>query len=214
MPKLPSPPPVRELAQRQPPALQLAEGAWLARIGFAGGEHPGDWNSFRYWGPSAARFDHHRPDREGRPRTQRRAVLYVARHAQTCIAEVFQHTRLVDVHQNNPYLAIWRTTAELSLLDLTGTFATRMGASTAIHSGPRHRAREWAVALYEAFPQFDGIAYCSSMNGNAPAFVLTERALRKKPFPRRPQFLRTLADPLTADRIDAAVGALGYMVRR
>jgi hypothetical protein len=52
------------------------------------------------------------------------------------------------------------------------------------------------------------------MNGNAPAFVLTERALRKNPLPKRPQYLRMLADPLTADLIDAAVDALGYMVKR
>jgi hypothetical protein len=214
MAKLPAPPSAHELAALSPQALRLVRGSWLARIGFAGGSHPSAWNQFRNWGPSASRFDHHQPDRQGQPHVQRRAVLYAASAAQTCMAEVFQATRLVDVHQNQPWLAIWRTTAELSLLDLTGAFATRMGASTAIHSGPRGRARQWAAALYQAFPQFDGIAYCSSMNGNAPAFVLNERALLKKPFPRRPDSLRMLADPLTADLIDAAIDALGYMVKR
>jgi hypothetical protein len=214
MAKLPAPPPVHELAALAPQALRLAQGSWLARIGFAGGGHPTAWNQFRHWGPGASRFDHHLPDKQGQPHPQRRGVLYAAGAAPTCIAEVFQATRLVDVHQNQPWLAIWRTMAELSLIDLTGAFATRMGASTAIHSGPRSRTRQWAAALYQAFPLFDGIAYCSSMNGNAPAFVFNERALRKRPFPKRPDYLRMLADPLTADLIDAAADALGYMVKR
>lgn len=214
MAKLPAPPPASELAPLAPQIRRLTQGTWLARIGFAGGRYPTEWSEFRHWGPGGSRFDHHLPDEYGKPCVQQRAVLYAASEAPTCIAEVFQNTRLVDAIRNQPYLAIWRTTADLSLLDLTGAFATRMGASTAIHSGPRSRARQWASALYDAYPQLDGIAYCSSMNGNAPAFVLNERALRKKPFPRYPELMRMLADPLTADLIDAAAGTLGYMVKR
>ena len=140
--------------------------------------------------------------------------MYAARTAQTCLAEVYQRSRIVDVHRNQPYLAAWTLAADLTLLDLRGVFATRMGASTAIHSGPRPRAQRWAVALYAAYPALDGIAYCSSMNGNADAFALNERALNQTPFPLTPNVNRMLADALIADLIDEAAEDLRYMVRR
>lgn len=40
----------------------------------------------------------------------------------------------------------------LVLLDLAGPFVTTLGASTAIHSGSRPRARRWARRLHEADP--------------------------------------------------------------
>lgn len=214
MAKLPLPPPTDRLRALTPVTLVLPAGTQLARIGFAGGRHPTAWNQFRYWGPTASRFDHQLRDVHGSPHLQDRGVLYAARAARTCLAEVFQRSRIVDVHTNQPYLAAWTVGADLTLLDLTGVFATRMGASTAIHSGPRPRAQRWAAALYAAYPALDGIAYCSSMNGNAGAFALTERALRKAPFPRTPNVIRMLADPLIADLIDEAAEDLRYMVHR
>ena len=127
---------------------------------------------------------------------------------------MFQRTRVVDVALRLPYLAVWQNAAALSLLDLTGAFATRMGASTAIHSGNRSRTRQWAMAMYEAWPELDGIAYCSSMNGNAQAFALNERAQAKRPFPATPASLRMLGDPLIANEIDDAAWRLGYLVKR
>jgi RES domain len=213
MAKLPLPQPDR-LRALKPATLILRTGTPLARIGFAGGPHPSAWNQFRYWGPTASRFDHHLRNARGSPHRQDRGVLYAARMAQTCLAEVYQATRIVDVHRNQPYLVVWTLAADLTLLDLTGVFATRMGASTAIHSGPRPRAQRWAAALYAAYPDLDGIAYCSSMNGNADAFALNERALNKAPFAPTPNVNRMLADPLIADLIDEAAEDLRYMVRR
>lgn len=214
MAKLPSPPPLDRLHTLTPPTKTLKSGETVARIGFAGGDHPTGWNQFRYWGPAGSRFDHHVRDAHGKPHLQARGVLYTATEAQTCIAEVYQSTRVVDVHKNQPYLAVWSLASDLTLLDLTGAFATRMGASTAIHSGPRARAQRWAVSLYEAYQNLDGIAYCSSMNGNAHAYALYERALVKAPFPKTPGVNRMLADPLIADLIDAAAENVGYIVRR
>ncbi|HRN61789.1 MAG TPA: RES family NAD+ phosphorylase [Luteimonas sp.] len=214
MAKLPAPPSVAHLRTLPRPVKTLQAGDVLARVGFAGGDHPTTWNGFRYWGPTGARFDHHLRDTHGRPQHQDRGVLYAAKSAQTCLAEVFQHARVVDVHARQPWLAVWTLVHRLTLLDLTGEFVTRMGASTAIHSGSRACARLWAAALYEAWPDLDGIAYCSSMNGNAGAYALNERALRTDPFPATPDSHRMLADPLTADRIDAAAANLGYMVKR
>jgi RES domain len=197
-----------------PTTLILSAGTPLARIGFASGRHPSAWNQLRYWGPTTSRFDYHLRNAHGAPHRQNRGVLYAARTAQTCLAEVYQASRIVDVHRNQPYLAAWTLAADLTLLDLTGVFATRMGASTAMHSGPRPRAQRWAAALYAAYPDMDGIAYCSSMNANADAFALNERALNKTPFPPTPSVIRMLADPLIADLIDAAAEDLRYMVRR
>jgi hypothetical protein len=212
--KLPLPPPPSELAKTPPATCTIPAGTVLARIGFAGGAHPTKWSELRYWGPTASRFDHHLRDPSGKACLQARGVLYAARLAQTCLAEVFQRTRTVDVHTAHPYLAIWPQAADLMLLDLTGVFATRMGASSAIHSGPRPRAQRWAIALYEAYPDLDGILYCSSMNGNAEAIALNERALRKAPFPASPSVSRMLSDPLVEDLIDEAAERIGYMVRR
>jgi hypothetical protein len=212
--KLPLPPPPERLRALKPVSLSLAAGTALARIGFAGGRHPSAWHEFRHWGPASSRYDHHLRNPRGAPRRQGRAVLYAARSAQTCLAEVFQGSRIVDVHRHQPYLAVWTLAADLTLLDLRGVFATRMGASSAIHSGPRPRAQRWAVALYAAYPELDGIAYCSSMNGNADAFALNERAVKKSAWPRNPKLNRMLADPLIADLIDAAAEDIGYMVRR
>jgi hypothetical protein len=212
--KLPQQPPMQQLRTLIPATRILKAGTPLARIGHAGGRHPSGWNQLRFWGPTSARFDHHLRDAHGAPHRQDRGVLYAARTAQTCLAEVYQRSRIVDVHSNQPYLAAWTLAADLTLLDLTGVFATRMGASTAIHSGPRPRAQRWAAALYTAYPALDGIAYCSSMNGNADAFALNERALEKAPFPPTPNVNRKLADPLIADLIDAAAEDIRYIVRR
>ncbi len=214
MAKLPLPPPPERLRALRPVTRVLGAGTSLARIGFASGRHPSAWNQFRYWGPTTARFDHHQRNARGLPHRQDRGVLYAARLAQTCLAEVYQSSRVVDVHRHHPYLAVWTLAADLILLDLTGVFATRMGASTAIHSGPRPRAQLWAAALYAAYPDLDGVAYCSSMNGNADAFAFNERALGKGSFPPSPSVIRMLADPLIADLIDAAAEDLRYMAPR
>jgi hypothetical protein len=88
-----------------------------------------------------------------------------------------------------------------------------MGASMAIHSGHRARARGWARDLYEAYPTIEGIQYASSMNGGAPALALNERALRNDPFPPHPLFHRALADDILLDPLKHAARSLGYALR-
>jgi hypothetical protein len=102
----------------------------------------------------------------------------------------------------------------LEVLDLTGDFATRMGASMAIHSGSRARARGWARDLYQAFPAAQGILYAASMHGGAPAFAFNERALEGGPlFPAHPDFHRALADDAMLDPLKHAARSLGYALR-
>lgn len=209
MAKLPDPPSVAFLRSLDPPVVRLLTGTALARIYFAGGDHPVAWSDFRHWGPVRhARFDHHLLDAPGRAQLQARGVLYCAPLAMTCVAEVFQQSRVIDRVRREPYLTMFDLARNVRLLDITGEFATRMGASLAIHSGSRNRARLWAAALYDAF-DCDGLLYNSSMHPRAQAIVLSERAIDA--LPPAPDFNRPLADPSLTDVIDACAHRLGYL---
>jgi hypothetical protein len=140
-------------------------------------------------------------------------VYYAAADAVTCLAEVFQATRRIDRVYQAPWLVVFNTQRPLALLDLTGEFATRMGASMAIHSGSRRRARGWMRDLYDAFPTAEGILYASPMHGGNPAVALNDRALRAPLFPPHPAFHRALADDLLLDPLKHAAQALGYALR-
>ena len=103
------------------------------------------------------RWDHHLPGASDTPTEQDRAVLYCAPEVDTCTAEVFQATRRIDRIRNAPALAVFALHVPVTVLDLRGAFTTRIGASTAIHSGPRSRARLGAALVrrlskYSRFP--------------------------------------------------------------
>jgi hypothetical protein len=203
MPKFPEP-----LAQL-PPAqvITLPTDTPLWRIYFNGGRHPTTWGAFRFWGPTSSRFDHQIPP----PGMSSRGILYTATgsHAfDTCIAEVFQTTRTIDVAARQPRIVSFRSTRDLRLLDLTGTWPTQAGASMAISSGQRPRARRWSQAIYTAFPDLDGIHYGSSMNANQPAQALFERA--RNALPPAPDVERALGDGALSVRIGAAAHRLNY----
>lgn len=87
-----------------------------------------------------ARWDRRLANSSGEPQSQERGIYYAARDAKTCLAEAFQQTRRIDRAFQAPWLVVFETVSPLMVLDLTGNFATRMGASMAIHSGSRERA--------------------------------------------------------------------------
>ena len=134
--------------------------------------------------------------------------MYVAGAALTCVAEVFQARRRVDVATDEPMLATFALARNVLALDLTGLWPTRVGASTAIHSGPRPRAQAWARVIYDAFPQVEGVLYCSSMNANAPALALFERALSA--LPPLPTSNDALSNPLLRTMLLRFATRLGY----
>jgi len=205
---------VAALAGIVPSVQRLPAGATLARVYFTRSHHSIPWNEFRYTGPLNSRWDHHVPNAQGAPAAQQRGIYYAATDARTCLAEVFQDTRRIDRAFQAPWLVVFKTLRELEVLDLTGDFATRMGASMAIHSGSRVRSRAWARDLYEAFPGAQGILYAASMHGGAPAFALNERALEGgRLFPAHPEFHRALADDAMLDPLKHAATALGYALR-
>lgn len=206
MVKLPSPPTPSELADLPPALRRLSTGSLLWRLYFRGGPFPTDWDRFRTFGPTTSRFDHHEPP----PRSQARGILYAAAEGPTALAEVFQETRTIDRRRRDPWLVAFRLTGDVPVLDLTGRWPTRAGASMALASGPRPRAREWARAIWEAYPGVEGLLYPSSMDSNRPALALFERAARA--IPERPELHRALFDPTLFPSLAAAAADLGYTI--
>jgi hypothetical protein len=208
MAKLPEPPPAATLRLVSPDVETLPADTRLWRIYFRSGSHPDTWDQMRYYGPlGSARFDHHLDP----PKVQDRGILYAATGDDaiaTCVAEVFQDTRLVDTRRNEPWLAAFTLMEDVALLDLTGKWPTRARASANINSGPRPRCRRWSGAIYDAYPDLDGLYYASSMNGNEPAVALYERAL--KALPRSPVLNRPLSDAPLLIPVERIAAELGY----
>lgn len=184
----------------------LPAGTLLWRVYFQGGPHPTGWDAFRAFGPTGSRFDHHRPP----PSVQTRAILYAAVSGPTCLAEVFQDTRIIDRSRRSPWLVGFELTRSVELLDLAGNWPTTAGASMAIDTGPRTRARRWSQRIYTAYPKIEGLHYYSSMNANKPAIALYERATSA--MPASPVLHRALADPLLAPTISRAALQFDYGV--
>jgi hypothetical protein len=213
MPKFPEPPPIAKLREIGPDLLTLKPDTALARIFFRGGNHPAVWDEFRFWGPGQARFDHHLLDAAGKPTLGPRGIFYAAGAGgpgalAVCLAEVFQETRIIDPLDRAPWFVVFRTARALDLLDLRGLWPTRAGASAAISSGSKARARRWSQAIHAAYPALDGLVYTSSMGGGADAYALFERA--RPALPARPAFHRALADPALAAPLLAAAAAINY----
>jgi hypothetical protein len=204
-PKLPWPPPAEAIREIEPERHSLRTGTLVARIYARSGRHPTSWREFRFEGPlAAARFDHHVAG-------QRRGVLYAARDLVTCVAEVFQGSRVVDREADDRCLAAFRLTRSVRLLDLTGDWPTRAGASQAMSSGARLVAQAWARAIYDAYPAFEGIWYASSMHGGHAAIMFFERA--EEALPTEPDLDAPLTHPGLLPDLVRAAGSLGYLIR-
>ncbi len=208
MAKHPKPPPVATLRLVSPEVKTLPAGTRLWRIYFRGGSHPATWDQMRDYGSlMSARFDHHLDP----PKVQDRGILYAATGDDaiaTCVAEVFQDTRLVDTRRNEPWLAAFTLTEDVSLLDLRGKWPTRAGASANINSGPRPRCRRWSRAIYDSYPNLGGLYYASSMNGNEPAVTLYERT--SNALPRSPVLNRLLSEAPLLIPLERIAAELGY----
>lgn len=208
MPKVPRKPSLKYLQTLDPDIKQIRAGAVLWRVYYRGGPHPTRWSDFRHVGPTDARFDHQLGDE---PEHQDRAVLYAADDPVTCVGEAFQKHRVVNRWHKEPWLVGFEVADTISLLDLTGPFATRAGASMGLMTGPRSTSRTWARGFYEAFPELAGLYYPSSMHANRPAVVLTDRAKTAAVVPAHPSFHRALGDPAILSLLRNAARALGYV---
>jgi hypothetical protein len=211
LPKLPDPPPLYRLAAITPEIQALPAGTRVWRVYFRGGRYPTHWDGFRDFGPTTARFDHHLPDGTGNPVPQDRAIQYAALDGVTPLAEVFQDTRTIDRIAKTPWLVAYDTLEELVLLDLTGTFPTRAGASMLINCGARAKARSWSQAFYAAYPQIQGLYYGSCMFANSPSLALYDRA-RSAAIPAHPVFHRALSDRALRLLLRDAAARMGYLL--
>jgi hypothetical protein len=146
----------------------------LVRVFVAAGAHQQRWNTFRHTGPLPhARFDPQPPPPAGGViTTPEHGVLYFGLTVRTSIAEVYQQTSIVDRSTRRPHLAVCQPARPLRLLDLTGLWPTRVGASQEISSGAKHITQAWARAIRTTFPDLDGLWYRSSMDSGDPAVCL------------------------------------------
>jgi hypothetical protein len=212
VPKLPWPPSPDQLRglRHEDDVVAVAPLTPLARVYRSGGRHPAHWNGFRGVGPAAAaRFDTHPPTADGSvAEAPGHEVLYAGLTLRTCVAETFQLARVVDRQTDRPWLVVWRPVRVLRLLDLAGTWPTRAGASQAISSGPRGRARAWARVIHEAYPDIDGLWYRSSMDSGNPAVCLWAAA--RDAMPARPWAHLSLDAPGLALPLARASRAIGY----
>ena len=219
---LPEPPP--HLATIRPDVRRVRAGASLWRIYARGGAHPQRWDDFRYFGPLGSRFDHHLAGPHGEAVMQARGIYYAAlgragpgrgtQPISACIGEVYQQTREVDRVAHAPYLASFRTARNLALLDLTGSWPIRANATAQLAIGPHEWSRRWAVAIYAAYPQLDGVYYRSAYGSGALAVALFERAIDALPPDGGADlFDRPLAHPELLPRLRRACRDLGYELR-
>ena len=209
MPKVPQHPDLDRLNSTAPEWHPIRLGDQLWRVYFRSGQHPSRWNQFRTFGPTDARFDH---QLQGQPET-RRAVMHLAFSPVTCLAEVFQKTRTIHRTHRKPALVGFAMTSSLKLLDLTGAFPTRIGASMGLMTGARSVGRNWARGLYAAYPEAQGLAYPSSMHANAVAIMLNDRTDLAQALPRSPGFHKALDDPSMITMLKNAARELGYVIR-
>lgn len=207
MPKVPRTPSLERLKSLDRNVRNVPARSVIWRVYFRGGRHPTGWCDFRHVGPVDARFDHHLGDE---PTEQARAVLYAAEDPVTCFAEVFQKTRVINRWHMEPWLVAFECGVGVRLLDLTGPFATRAGASMGLMTGPRSVARNWARGFYEAYPELAGLYFPSSMHANCPAMVLTDRAETAGVIAAQPSFHRSLGDPAILSLLKNAAWTLGF----
>jgi len=213
MAKFPEPPDAQLLGKIKPDIITLPMGILVTRIYYSAGKYASAWNKFRYFGPTASRFDHHLTNSNGLGYVQDRGVMYLSTGSEaipTALAEVFQGTRIIDRSAKAPFLVSFRLKQPVQLLDLRGAFATKIGSSMVIHSGNKPRARRWAQQLYIAYPEIDGLSYCSSMNANAPAIALFERA--KDSLPPQATHHWQLVDPMIKNILIETAQRFNYNV--
>ena len=206
MATFPDPPSKVQLRAIGEDITTLPAGEKLWRVYFRSGPHPTTWNNFRKYGPTNSRFDHQTHPK----RVQQRAIIYLAEDGPTCIAEVFQDTRTIDRLRNNPWIVRFETMRDVQLLNLTNLWPTKAGASMAINSGSKAKARKWSKAIYSAYPNVEGLLYGSAMHANQLAVAFYDRA--ETAMPVTPAFNRALVDPGMITVLSNAAVKLNYIL--
>ncbi len=197
--------PALPLVRRPDDLHRICRDTALWRVHPTAGPHVTPWDRLRYVGPTTSRFDP-QPPPSGR---SDRGVTYASLDVATVLAEAFQRTRVVDVHRRAPYLTGWQPARTLTVLDLTGTWPIRNGASHVLTAGPKTVCRAWARAIDEQWPDLDGLWTVSTMTGRPAVTLFTTAA---DAFPRRPAFSRPLSTPALQGALTQAAADIGYRV--
>ena len=149
------------------------------------------WNAFRTYGP----------------------VWYGASTPDVALGEAFRVDRTIDRALGRPYLTGLSFIRPLTVLDLAadsvGAWATRVGGTFAISTGPHALTQQWARAIVTAFPDLDGLRYNSRFAGG-PCLALFPPA--QSAMPARPRLSQPLDHPDLVSHIAAAASRLGYTV--
>jgi hypothetical protein len=93
------------------------------------------------------------------------------------------------------------------LLDLTGDWPLRAGASHVINTGRRSATRAWARAFLTVWPDLDGLWHTSSLTGH-PCVTLFTAATAA--LPATPAHTFALGDPHYLDWLLVAADTIGY----
>jgi hypothetical protein len=134
-------------------------------------------------------------------------VLYAAAALPTALAEVFQTTRAIDCVGGSPAAAAFRFRRPVRLLDLTGDWPLRAGASHVINTGRRTATRAWARAFLITWPDLDGLWHTSSLTGR-PCVTLYRGGADA--LPASPAHTFGLDDPHYLDWLLVTADTIGY----
>jgi hypothetical protein len=198
------PPDVASLRALGCETLTLPAASVLWRIHFTASAHVVPWNRLRTWGPVPGfRWEPHPlPPGDYAPL----GAAYLGEDVLTCLAEVFQLTRFVDIDRDDPYVTAFSMTRDLVLADLTGPWLLKAGGSAQVALQGKERTRAWARAIHEAWPDLDGVIAPSAMvGGHQVVAVWTADAI-----PPTPEFSVPLNSPGILADIVAATARIGY----
>ncbi|WP_237160481.1 RES family NAD+ phosphorylase [Mycolicibacter engbaekii] len=188
-------------------AIATSEVWW--RVHETEGDRVLAWNALRTYGP-LLRFDPHQPPCGEDPG---RGVWYGASTPDAALAEAFQFDHTIDRGRNHPYLTGLSFTRALTVLDVAtdsdGAWATRVGGTYALSTGPHAVTQQWARTIAAAHPDLDGLRY-NSRFGGAPCLALFQPAADA--MPGRPILSLPLTHPDLASRLAGAAKRLGYGV--
>lgn len=165
--RLPPPPPVLPVTF---PRFTLQPGTRLIR--FYRSQH-GPWNQQRRYGPLFdLRFDHH----AGRPGERAdRSVWYASTSLVGAVSETFGNLHFLDRNPNRR-ICIVRVQSSLVLVELVGVAARTLGLDQRIGTSTEYECcQEWARALYDQYPDMQGIRWRGRQSGSI-CVVLNDRA--------------------------------------
>ena len=208
---LPPPDPSLFRALRKGDLYELTTPVRLARIYSTAGPHPVSWQQFRTAGPlPTGRFDHHADGKTrgiwygaaNRTTTGRRVDALLGAVAETCA-----DTHTIDRSVNARHLVLCSPARVLRLLRLDSTWLSAAHGNAAIFAGSRPRSRAWSRAIYDHYPDLDGLYYPSSNHPGSACVALYERAATALTVPR---LLRRLDEPGLRPYLERVAHDLGW----